>query len=176
MSMEAIGIQLTTDRLALDALAERLQTPLPDEPRILLLSPGQFMPRTTDIIILGPRSVQLPEWRSNSDIIVNAPEGPFTDEALTGALAGALLLRRQEAKQLTVGRWGLGIAGAGLALSFDGYVIAHNRPLELTGWGVATAGGIMMAVSRLPARADIPPLDDVLARPIRVAGRHEPAS
>lgn len=167
MLFEHQGLAIHTDRLALDALSERLGVEPLEKPRVLLLAPNQFIPRTEDIVIIGPRAAQLPAWRDNNDIIVNLPNVRPTSPDMTASLAGALLLRKSEERQRVEGLAGLGVGAVGVAASFTGYVVAHNRPLELVGYGLVVAGGLLLGHSRRNAKVDVPTLEGV-APPIRL--------
>lgn len=164
--LERQGLTIQTDRLALNALAARLDTSLPENPRVLVLGPNQFVPITPEVIILGPRSSQLPELRDENDIIINLPNTAPTTQDMTIALAGALLLTKAEERKRDQFLAGVGIITLGLTGSCVGYVGIHNRLVELAGGGLLIAGGILTAISREKAKVDLPNLADVTEHPI----------
>lgn len=169
IGLEAFGLTLETDRIALDALASRIGVSLPDQPRVLVMADNQ-PPRTEDMIIIGGRQHQVPAVRDENDILVYSTTITPTTEGLTTSLAGALTLRRAEERQARLK--GIGWAGvvSGLASSGLGYGVAHNRPLELAGYGLVVIGGFLIYESSRPARADIPNLEGLEA-PIKVVPR-----
>lgn len=171
MFLEHEGLSIQTDRLALTGLAGQLGASLPENPRVLILGPRQFIPSNPDIVILGPRVAQLPELRDENDIIINVPNSRPTTYGMTTALAGALLLRKAEEQKQTEFFAGLGVASLGVIGSCVGYAGMHNKIVEWLGYGIVVTGGILIAKSRGKAKVDLPNLDAITNHPITLVKR-----
>ncbi len=141
------GLYLSGDQRALEDLAQDLNVPLPDNPRLLLIHPGEVVHIPDQIIAIptqGPK--YQPTLSGPGDMVVHwAPQnGVPVDHTLTTAVAKTLLTRKWERVRQTWTRWGTITALGGAAVAFAGERWVHNDFLH---WGgVALGLAAMMAV------------------------------
>lgn len=162
------NVELSRDSGALDALAARLDTKLPEEPRVLLLNEGEI-PHTPEAILIGPKGkLDVPTRESENDILVNLkPRNNLTEANITEGLARALLTRKREAQNQLAKRAGAGAIALSIVVLIGGHTaeVPYSEPAGFGLFAVGTA--LITYFSNRAKHPKLPDLSDARA-PIRL--------
>lgn len=160
------GVEFVPHLGNLLALAESVGTPIPEEPRVLLLAYGQ-RPHTDRILVMESPGVNhyLPKY-SPGDIVASLPTLRLTNERITQSIAMALAEQRRRQQTLLLNRFGGAALASGAAVSGVGELALQHRAIALAGWGLFAAGLVALGFAhnrsdvRLPKNIDwsLPPI------------------
>lgn len=156
------GLRFRTNLANLQTMAEKADVSLPDNPRVVLLAPGQLPHLGDNAWQESDRPNQYLPCAREDDVTVYW-RNEIIDSHISLAVAQALRQQRRDDLEPNRKRLGWSVAASGVAASGIGEVIVHNQVLALGGYAVAFAGGLYAAYIYNRGPASIP--SDMLGLP-----------
>ncbi len=122
---------------ALDDIAQHFKVELPERRRLLVLGNKEVVHADPHVRATGWDEQRLPTPHSQHDILINLPKDDWLNEPdLTLGIVRTLAERRANYTRHHTLRASAGAVLGGIAVSFVGDMIVHDRATELIGYGV----------------------------------------